>query len=151
MARAATGYRIILHETFAENLQNELDRSHMDISLSPFFSLSFSPRYCVKIFILQLVENYGRNTIEASNFYFIRYWDFLSSPANSYSNRMDTLRLAAEIFLAGRDYVPPETTLPLRAFLFDETPRKYIAFKSKFNFCEKNEFIKCLICLLQNL
>lgn len=52
-----------------------------------------------------------RNTTETSDFYFTRYRDFLSPPANPHSNRMDTLRVAAGIFLAGRGCFAPEKPL----------------------------------------
>lgn len=153
MARVAAGYRTILRKIFAENLQNELDRSPMNISL--FSSLLFSlrsPHYRDKNFYSLASRKLQpeRNTTKASDFYFTLLvlrlfiatwptaiqieWILCDSPLEYFSRERTTFYI-----------------LPLRAFLFDEMPWKYIAFKSEFNFCEENEFIKRLICLSQDL
>lgn len=69
--KAAAGYRVILRETFAEDLRNELGTVAMNASLSlPFLSslfrslpLIYVSSYRVKIFIPPPVENYVPNEI----------------------------------------------------------------------------------------
>lgn len=119
-ARVAAGYRTILRETFAEDLQNELDRSHMNISLFPSLLSSLrSPHYRDKNFYSLTSGKLQpeRNTIEASDFYFtLLVLRLFIATCQTYSNRMDTLRLTTGIFLAGRNYVlhPAVANIPVR-------------------------------------
>jgi len=114
----------------------------------PLFGLRIT---VIKIFILWLVENYSPNEILSRHPIFISrywYWDFLSPPAKP-------IQIEWILCDSPQGYFSREETTfyipPLRTFLFDEMPWKYIAFKREFNFCEENKFIKCLISLSQDL
>jgi len=131
--KLAIGYRAILRKMSARDLRNEFDRNGSSISFPLFLSflLAISLELLRKNFPPP-EENYGPNEIPSrrSEFYFTRYRDFfIAAPQPPFGSDGYFATRCWDIS-RGKGLLPAgETTLPSRAFVLHETPRKYIALK----------------------